>query len=113
MQDINVNLIDTGIDTKTGGRIKRLSEYLKNERFFLTYGDGLSNVNILDLLAYHKNKNNLFNLSPKGNLKEAAKNLYKIFRAIKKLKYKKINVVKIPNKGIGVAINDRLKKASR
>ncbi len=61
----------------------------------------------------YKNKNNLFNLSPKGNLKEAAKNLYKIFRAIKKLKYKKINVVKIPNKGIGVAINDRLKKASR
>ena len=46
-------------------------------------------------------------------MKEAAKNLYKIFRAIKKLKYKKINVVKIPNKGIGVAINDRLKKASR
>ena len=63
MQDINVNLIDTGIDTKTGGRIKRLSEHLKNERFFLTYGDGLSNVNILDLLAHHKNNNKMLTMT--------------------------------------------------
>ena len=40
------------------------------------------------------------------------KNLYKILRKIKKLKYKKINVVKIPNKRIGIAINDRLRKAA-
>ena len=49
-----------------------------------------------------------FNLSKKSNLKEAASNLYKIFRKIKKLNYKKIYVIKIPNKDIGIAINDRL-----
>tara|TARA_B100000424_G_scaffold49994_1_gene35327 strand:+ start:116 stop:394 length:279 start_codon:yes stop_codon:yes gene_type:complete len=60
----------------------------------------------------YKMRKNMFNLSKKSNLKEAAKNLYKVLRKIKKLKYKKINVVKIPNKSIGIAINDRLKKAS-
>ena len=49
-----------------------------------------------------------FNLSKKSSLKEAASNLYKIFRKIKKLNYKKIYVIKIPNKDIGIAINDRL-----
>ena len=55
---------------------------------------------------------NYFNLSKKGNLKEAANNLYKTMREIKKKKFKSIAVIKIPNKGIGYAINDRLKKAS-
>ena len=49
-----VHLIDTGKNTMTGGRIKRLKKYLKNERFFLTYGDGISNVNIKKLLKFHK-----------------------------------------------------------
>ena len=60
----------------------------------------------------YKNRHNYFNLSKNSNLKEAASNLYDIFRKIKKLKYKKINVVKIPNKGIGIAINDRLKRSA-
>ena len=55
---------------------------------------------------------NYFNLSKSGNLKEAANNLYKIMRKIKKRKFKSIAVTKIPKKGIGYAINDRLKKAS-
>ena len=55
---------------------------------------------------------NHFNLSKKGNLKEAANNLYKTMRKIRKRNFKSIAVVKIPNKGIGYAINDRLKKAS-
>tara|TARA_B100001123_G_scaffold148009_1_gene171445 strand:- start:39 stop:995 length:957 start_codon:yes stop_codon:yes gene_type:complete len=55
---------------------------------------------------------NYFNLSKKGNLKEAANNLYKTMREIKKKKFKSIAVIKISNKGIGYAINDRLKKAS-
>ena len=59
-----------------------------------------------------KKGKNYFNLSEKGNLKQAANNLYKIMRQIKKKKFKSIAVVKIPNKGIGYAINDRLKKAS-
>jgi L-threonylcarbamoyladenylate synthase len=59
-----------------------------------------------------KDTKNTFNLSKKSNLKEAAKNLYKIFRVIKNKNYKKIYVAKIPNRGIGIAINDRLKHAS-
>jgi len=60
----------------------------------------------------YKNNKNYFNLSKKSNLKEAASNLYETLRKIKKLKFKKIYVVKIPNKGVGIAINDRLKRAS-
>ncbi len=60
----------------------------------------------------YKKKKDMFNLSKKGNLKQAAGNLYKTLRKIKKLKYKKINVVKIPNHNIGIAINDRLRKAA-
>ncbi len=61
----------------------------------------------------YKNIKNSFNLSERGNLNEAAKNLYKTFRKIKNLGYKKINIVKIPNIKIGIAINDRLKKAAK
>ena len=50
----NIKVIDTGQNTMTGGRIKRLKMYLKNESFFLTYGDGISNVNISKLLKFHK-----------------------------------------------------------
>lgn len=60
----------------------------------------------------YKNKINSFNLSKKSNLNEAAKNLYKIFRKIKKLGYKKIYISKIPRKNIGIAINDRIKRAA-
>ena len=55
---------------------------------------------------------NHFNLSKKGSLKEAANNLYKIMRKIRKRNFKSIAVVKIPNTEIGYAINDRLRKAS-
>ena len=61
----------------------------------------------------YKKKSNFFNLSKKSNLKEAAANLYKMMREIKKRGFKKIYVSKIPNYGAGVAINDRLKRASR
>ena len=67
---------------------------------FITFGGGKMNAK------------NIFQLSKNSNLEEAAKNLYKTFRLIKKLKYKKIYVSKIPNKGVGIAINDRLKRAS-
>ena len=60
----------------------------------------------------YKNKTNCFNLSKKSDLKEAASNLYKTFRKIKKQGFKKIYVVKIPNSGAGIAINDRLKRAA-
>ena len=58
-------------------------------------------------------KSNYYFLSKKGDLKEAAKNLYSILRKIKKNKYKSIAVGKIPNKGLGKTINDRLIRASK
>ena len=59
------------------------------------------------------NKSNYYFLSKKGNLKEAAKNLYTTLRKIKKDKYKSIAVGKIPNRGLGKTINDRLLRASK
>ena len=59
------------------------------------------------------NGNNYFYLSKTNNLNEAGKNLYKTLRMIKKLKYKSIAVERIPNKGIGQTINDRLIRASK
>ena len=60
-----------------------------------------------------KNRTNYYFLSKKGNLKEAAKNLYSTLRKIKKDKYKSIAVGKIPNRGLGKTINDRLERASK
>ena len=51
----NINLHDTGIDTATGGRAKIISDKYPNRRFFLTYGDGLSNVNLTKLYDFHIN----------------------------------------------------------
>jgi len=48
-------LVDTGLETMTGGRLKNVEKYLDNETFCLTYGDGLANVNITDLIKFHKN----------------------------------------------------------
>ena len=59
------------------------------------------------------NKSNYYFLSKKGNLKEAAKNLYSTLRKIKKDGYKSIAVSKIPNKGFGKTINDRIMRASK
>jgi glucose-1-phosphate cytidylyltransferase len=50
----NITLIDTGVGTLTGGRIKKLEEQIGNEPFMVTYGDGLSSVNIDELISAHK-----------------------------------------------------------
>ena len=52
--DWTVELVDTGLNTQTGGRIKRLASFLGNETFMMTYGDGVSDVNIKELVAFHK-----------------------------------------------------------
>jgi glucose-1-phosphate cytidylyltransferase len=52
--DWTVDLVDTGLPTMTGGRIKRLQPYIENETFFLTWGDGVSDVNIDELLKFHR-----------------------------------------------------------
>ena len=49
-----ITLVPTGLDTMTGGRIKRLNKYIGNETFMMTYGDGVSNVNLKKLLKFHK-----------------------------------------------------------
>tara|TARA_B100000900_G_scaffold341981_1_gene305241 strand:+ start:26904 stop:27662 length:759 start_codon:yes stop_codon:yes gene_type:complete len=53
--DWKISLIDTGLNSNTGGRIKKLERYLSNSTFMVTYGDGLSNINIKKLLDFHKN----------------------------------------------------------
>lgn len=54
-----VTIVDTGLNTLTGGRIKRVGKYIGNETFCLTYGDGVCDVNIQDILAFHKEQGKL------------------------------------------------------
>ena len=54
IQDWTIHLIDTGLNTMTGGRIKRLQPYMGNETFMLTWGDGVSTVDLARLLAFHR-----------------------------------------------------------
>jgi glucose-1-phosphate cytidylyltransferase len=54
-----VTLVDTGDNTMTGGRLKRVAKYLDDEDFCFTYGDGLSNVDVSHLISFHKSKNTL------------------------------------------------------
>ena len=62
-KDWKINLIDTGADTYTGGRLKRLEKYLLNENFLLTYGDGLSNININELIKFHESHKKIVTIS--------------------------------------------------
>ena len=61
--DWNINLIETGKNTMTGGRLKRLKKYIGKETFMMTYGDGLSNVNFKKLLKFHKKNKKLVTLN--------------------------------------------------
>ncbi len=61
--DWNINLIETGKNTMTGGRLKRLKKHLGKETFMMTYGDGLSNVNLKKLLKFHKKNKKLVTLT--------------------------------------------------
>lgn len=54
-----VTLVDTGLDTMTGGRLKRVGKYIQDNTFCFTYGDGVSDINISKLISFHKNKNKL------------------------------------------------------
>ena len=54
-----ITLIDTGLDTMTGGRLKKVQSYLDDESFCFTYGDGVSDLNIGDLIKFHKNQKTL------------------------------------------------------
>jgi glucose-1-phosphate cytidylyltransferase len=58
-----VELIDTGLNTQTGGRLKRLAPYIGNETFMMTYGDGVSNINLHQLLEFHRQHGKLATLT--------------------------------------------------
>ena len=55
-KNINVSVINTGKETQTGGRLYKLKKFLKKEQFMLTYGDGLANINIKELIKFHNKK---------------------------------------------------------
>ena len=61
--DWNVHLLDSGIDTQTGGRIKRGMQFAGRERIMVTYGDGVGNINISELLEFHKSHGKLATLT--------------------------------------------------
>ena len=58
-----VTLVDTGLNTMTGGRIRRIKDYVGDETFLLTYGDGVSNINISDVVEYHKKHGKMMTMS--------------------------------------------------
>ena len=115
---------------KINNILKRKIKFLNKSKKIITPGQGklhyspgipisLNKINPLTDEAFiliKKRKlsdKNYFYLTKNKNLKEAARNLYKTLRMIKKKKYKKIAVEKIPNKGLGQAINDKLIRASK
>ena len=79
----SVTLINTGDGTMTGGRLKRVKEYVGNETFCFTYGDGVSDINIAELISFHQNRDTLATLTavqPPGRFGtfRLSKNEYKI-----------------------------------
>lgn len=58
-----VTIVDTGLNTMTGGRIKRIQKYIGDEAFMMTYGDGVCDVNIKNLVEYHKNNSKIATLT--------------------------------------------------
>ena len=85
-----INLIETGKNTMTGGRLKRMKKYLKTDSFFMTYGDGISNVNLKKLLKFHKKNKKIATLTAVrpparfGSIKIKG-NLVKVFKEKSKL----------------------------
>lgn len=61
--DWRVTLVNTGLDTMTGGRVKRLRSFIGNEPFMLTYGDGVADIDIDELLKFHKSHGKMVTLS--------------------------------------------------
>lgn len=81
-----VTLVDTGLNTMTGGRVKRIQQYVENDTFMLTYGDGVSDVNIAQLVAFHEKQKRIATVTavqPSGRfgaLEFSSQNLVKGFQ---------------------------------
>lgn len=86
MEPWKVTIVDTGLNTMTGGRVKRIQKYVGNESFMLTYGDGVCDVNIKKLLEFHKEHGKIATLTAvlqeqqKGVLNIGGDNAVKSFR---------------------------------
>ena len=86
MDPWKVTVVDTGLNTMTGGRIKRIQKYVGNETFMMTYGDGVCDVNIADLVNFHKSHGKAATLTAvmleqqKGVLDIGGDNAVKSFR---------------------------------
>ena len=107
---IKISLIKKSSKIRSPGMLKK--HYSPGIPVMLNQKRANINSALITFGKKYKNKANCFNLSKKADLKEAASNLYKTFRKIKKQGFKKIFVVKIPNVDEGIAINDRLKRAA-
>ena len=89
-KSIDIKVVNTGLKTMTGGRIKRVKKYLNNETFLLTYGDGISSVNIKNLIKFHKKNKKLATLTAVrpparfGAIK-ISKNTVKVFKEKSKI----------------------------
>ena len=62
-KNLNIKLIETGKNTMTGGRLKRMKKYVGNETFMMTYGDGIANIDIKKLLNFHKKNKKLVTMT--------------------------------------------------
>lgn len=56
-EDWNITFVETGIETNTGGRVKKIQNYINSDEFLMTYGDGVSDIDIPNLLKFHRSKN--------------------------------------------------------
>lgn len=85
-KDWNITFAKTGLYTNTGGRIKKIQRYVRGETFFATYGDGLSDINLINLLEYHERQKKVATLtvvkppSPFGVVELDSNNLVTDFR---------------------------------
>jgi glucose-1-phosphate cytidylyltransferase len=85
-ESFKVTLVDTGLETKTAGRLQRIKRYLDNQSFMLTYGDGVTDINISELIRFHENHGKLATVSavqPEarfGGMELGKKNEVKVFK---------------------------------
>jgi glucose-1-phosphate cytidylyltransferase len=85
-ESFKVTLVDTGLDTKTAGRLQRIKKYIGNEPFMLTYGDGVCDINLNELIKFHQEHGKLATVSavqPEarfGGMELSAKNKVNIFK---------------------------------
>jgi len=63
LEDWNITFVDTGLETNTGGRVKRIEKFIQGDEFMLTYGDGVADIDIKALLKFHRYKNVISTLS--------------------------------------------------